>query len=92
MDRPHPLLAVKALADAEGMALGLIDASERGVVRLVCDARRLAFKLSGDPGSALDRQALYYHDHFALEPGTPEHLLAQIRKHQKDRDDRPPQR
>jgi hypothetical protein len=78
----HPFLAVHALARAEGSdRLDLVIAHDGALMRLHDNATDLVFRLSGDPGSAIDRQRFDYSDHKRLEHTTPEEMLAEIKRH-----------
>jgi len=83
-DRPigdaHPFVAVKALAEAEGFdALKIVNTYEGRLIRLYCSSPDIVFRLTGDPGSAMDRQRFDYHRHVRLDPASPAELLNRIK-------------
>jgi len=78
----HPFRAVYALAQAENLhRLEIVDAYDGALIRLFHTPTNQVFKLDLDPGSAMDRQRFDYHQHVRIDPGTPEEILAQIKRH-----------
>lgn len=83
----HPFVAVKALAEQQGLdALAFFEAHDGAMIRLHTRSRfpALVFHLKGDPSSGIDRQGFDYHKRFFLEPAPAEHMLDQIKRHMAD--------
>jgi hypothetical protein len=78
----HPFPAVFALAQAEGfMQLEMVNVYDGALIRLFCKNPDLAFRLQGDPGSAMDRQTFDYYKHITVEAAAPHDMLATLKSH-----------